>query len=97
MKSRCLDPLVSVPVVKPVCRACQTFAPDCLAPVGDGALPMCWLCAHHVVDHGAEVDAAVHGECDCAPQDIYPWRALGRTDEEREARLASAANRRAGR
>ncbi len=57
------------------CRACRTFAPECLVPVGDDALPMCWLCAHHVIEHDVALQAAHSAECDCLPQAIYPNRA----------------------
>jgi hypothetical protein len=53
----------------------MTFAPECLVPVGDTAVPMCWLCAHHVVEHGTPLNDAPEAECDCMPQDIYPHRA----------------------
>lgn len=56
------------------CRACKTFAPECLVPVGDLAVPMCWLCAHHYVDHDVPLGQAHAAECDCMPHDIYPGR-----------------------
>ncbi len=75
MKSS-LTPFVAPVVEKPVCRACGTFSPDCLVPVDEGALPMCWLCAHHVVDHGSAVSAAHVGECECSLEEIYPPHVL---------------------
>lgn len=63
------------PRPKKACAACNTFAPECLAPVSDTAVPMCWLCAHHVVDHDVPVTEAYKAECDCPPHEIYPGRA----------------------
>lgn len=59
------------------CVACKTFAPEVLVPDGDAALPMCWLCAHHVVDHGSSLQGAPSAECECTPQEIYPTRGPG--------------------
>lgn len=58
------------------CVACQTFAPECIVPVGDASAPMCWLCAHHVVEHNVPVSKAYNAECECLPQAIYPHRAF---------------------
>lgn len=60
--------------VKDACGACGTFAPECLVPVGELAVPMCWLCAHHVVEHDAPLAAAHCAECECTPREIYPHR-----------------------
>lgn len=57
-----------------ICVACKTFRAECLVPVGDAAEPMCWLCAHHVVEHDADVCRASTAECDCTPHVIYPDR-----------------------
>lgn len=54
------------------CRACKTFAPEVLVPDGDEAVPMCWLCAHHVAEHGTPMEHAHEGECECLPAEIYP-------------------------
>lgn len=62
------------PVEKEVCAACETFTPELLVPVGDAAVPMCWLCAHHVVEHGTAPHHAHAAECECTPQEIYPDR-----------------------
>jgi hypothetical protein len=58
------------------CVACRTYAPECLVPMGDEALPMCWLCAHHVVEHDTAVEHAYCAECECTPQQIFPHRAF---------------------
>lgn len=63
------------PPEKQSCRACKSFAPEVLVPDGDEAVPMCWLCAHHVVDHDASMQAAPSAECECLPHQIYPHRA----------------------
>lgn len=77
-----LDDLERIPPPKPVakkpCMACKAFAAECLVPIGDGAVPMCWLCAHHVIDHEVPLHLAHSAECECAPQAVYPHRA----DEE---------------
>ena len=62
------------PVEKESCHACRAFAPECLVPVGEGAVPMCWLCAHHAIEHGADPSAAACAECECTPGEIYPHR-----------------------
>jgi hypothetical protein len=63
-----------VPVEREACHACKTFAPECLVPDGDEALPMCWLCAHHVIDHNTSIASAHCAECECTPREIYPKR-----------------------
>jgi hypothetical protein len=71
-----LDQLTVFPkpvvVEKPACDCCKAFAPECLVPMGDGAMKMCWLCAHAVVEHDVPVDSALHHRCKCSAQDIYP-------------------------
>lgn len=62
------------PVEKEACAACEAFAPECLVPVGDAAVPMCWLCAHHVIEHGTAPHHAHAAECECTPREIYPNR-----------------------
>ncbi len=64
------------PPEKQACCACETFAPEVLVPIGDAAVPMCWLCAHHVVDHDVAPHHAHAAECECTPQEIYPHRAF---------------------
>lgn len=72
MKTSDLHPFIQPVVEKPVCRGCKVFAPECLVPHGDGAIPMCWLCAHHVVEHDGDIDDAYTGECECLPSEIFP-------------------------
>jgi hypothetical protein len=67
-----------LPYEPPTCAACKAWAPECLVPIGDGALPMCWLCAHQVTAHSVELEMAAHGECDCPPSAIYPAHVLER-------------------
>ncbi len=77
MKSKSLQPFKEPPPPERVaCRACRTFAPECLVPVGDDAVPMCWLCAHHVTEHNAPPNAPLAVECKCPAHEIYPHRAL---------------------
>lgn len=70
----------------PVCAACKVWIPECLVPVGDGSKGMCWMCAHHVVDHLISVDRAGAAVCKCRKDQIFPRRVL----EEREAMLEAA-------
>jgi hypothetical protein len=75
MKSKTLQPFKEPPPpAREACWACQTFTPECLVPVGDEAVPMCWLCAHHVTEHDTDASAAHCAECACPPQAIYPHR-----------------------
>ncbi len=74
MKIAVLKPYAAPVVKKQACNACGTFAPECLVPVGELAMPMCWLCAHHVVEHDCLLADAFSAECDCMPHDIYPGR-----------------------
>lgn len=62
------------PVARKACVACGAFAAECEVPVGEGAAPMCWNCAHHVVDHGVPLHEAMTAECECTPDQIYPDR-----------------------
>ena len=59
----------------PACASCGVFAPECLVPIGDGEKAMCWICAHAVTEHGAEVGAPVV-DCGCSADAIYPPQVL---------------------
>ncbi len=68
------------PVPTPVCAGCKAFTPDVLLPDGPGhagAIALCWVCAHHVVEHGISVGAAQTGTCSCKPGEIFPRLANG--------------------
>lgn len=54
------------------CVACKAFKAECQVPIGEGSTAMCWLCAHHVVDHDTPVHEASTAECECSPSAIYP-------------------------
>lgn len=54
------------------CPGCGTFETVCLTPHGDGAVWLCWLCAHHVAHHDHPIDGSGVAECDCDPRVIYP-------------------------
>lgn len=58
----------------PLCAACQGMRAECVAPVGETSMPLCWLCAHHVVDHGVAPGLAMTAECECLPEEIFPDR-----------------------
>lgn len=82
MKTARLNPFREPPLrEKRSCSACGVFAPECLVPVGDVAKPMCWVCAHFVVEHESE---PVGATCSCPPSAIYP----GRADAEAPAKEA---------
>jgi hypothetical protein len=68
------------------CVACKAFVAECMAPVGEGSAAMCWLCAHHVVDHDVSLHEAAEARCECTPDQIYPERVI----KERAAQLANA-------
>lgn len=61
------------PPVK-ICVACNAFRAECIVPVREASAPMCWLCAHHVVDHERDLHEAMTAECECLPHQIYPDR-----------------------
>lgn len=83
------------PKPRRACEACKTFAPECLVPMGDAAVPMCWLCAHHVVEHDVPLTEAFRAECECGPHLIYPDRVLAvpPPDESAPAPTAREADR----
>ncbi len=64
------------PAPIPACEACGAFQPDCLVPDGEGALAMCWPCAHAHVDHGTELGKCAVHECECLPEAVYPEKVL---------------------
>jgi hypothetical protein len=75
VKLKSLSPFVPPPPREPeVCRACKVFTPEVLVPNGHGALPMCWLCAHHVVEHGTGISQAYAARCECSHDEIFPQR-----------------------
>lgn len=63
------------PEPKP-CAACKGMRAECVAPIGESSAALCWLCAHHVVDHECTLESAVTNECDCLPHEIYPGRGV---------------------
>lgn len=70
-KIEALSLFVPPPVAeKPSCTSCKTFAPECLV----AGKPVCWVCAHHVVEHHAALEHAYVGECACPAHEIYPGR-----------------------
>ena len=60
----------------PACAGCGAFQPDCLVPHGEGAIAMCWMCAHAHVDHGCALDDTAKHECECLPEAIFPERVI---------------------
>jgi hypothetical protein len=60
------------PPPKPVCAACKAWSPEVTVPAGEGAIDLCWLCAHHHVDHGVSLRQAPEAQCECTAAEIYP-------------------------
>lgn len=67
---------VPQPQPLPACVGCGAFQPECLVPDGEGALAMCWLCAHAHVDHQCALSTCADHECECLPEAIYPERVI---------------------
>ena len=59
-------------VERPVCASCGVMVPEVEVPLGDGSAQCCWLCAHGIVDHGAQLGYASGVDCRCTPEEIYP-------------------------
>lgn len=94
-KARDLSPFqLPPPPEPPTCVACRSFKPEVLVPHGAGAIGMCWLCAHHHVDHGVRLELAHSGECECLPTEIYPRSYFGPTAEAFEAARDAVLERR---
>lgn len=83
-----------VPPPPPTCVACKHWQPEVQVPEGSGSVGMCWLCAHHVVDHGATFAGAPHAQCECLPTEIYPRSFFGPNDEAFERRRDEILERR---
>lgn len=73
------------PPPAPVCPSCRTYAPECVVPGemfgrGGEAVPMCWLCAHAVTEHGGTIEDAYErvAACKCSGHDIYPADVISR-------------------
>lgn len=82
MKTFDLERVVTPPAPVPkLCVACKGFRAECVVPVGKASAAMCWLCAHHVVDHGCEPYRAMTAECECLPHQVYPGREPPTVDE----------------
>ena len=84
-----------------LCVGCRAF----VAEVRPGGRALCYVCAHHVVDHGVDPDAfasdgklklVVVAECECMPGDIYPddYLERGRAEMAAEETLMQKAARR---
>lgn len=54
------------------CESCHGFRPDVWVPNDDGgADPLCWTCAHAVLEHGMKLGGHIP-DCDCPATDIFP-------------------------
>lgn len=71
------------PSLAPSCPGCRTMIPECLMPAQmldaraddyEPPTPVCWLCAHLIVKHGATLATAleVMVGCRCAAAELYP-------------------------
>lgn len=57
------------------CESCDVAADEqrlYQTPIGEGAVALCWACAHRVTEHGVEVSEAVAHDCGC-----YTWCRCG--------------------
>lgn len=89
--SRKLKPFrAASPQPKPSCAACGAFAPECMVPFDDDTMqPMCWQCAHQVVDHGQRMTDAPSRTCKCKLEAIYPEAVvLRRRENARDTKTA---------
>ncbi len=74
------------PPPKTVCFACKLWTPECWVPLPDalgGSQPMCWICAHYVVEHDMAPEHAHCGECEHTPAEIYPQSVLAARGQRR--------------
>ena len=93
MKARDLPRVEAVkPPPVPVCAACKVFRPEVLVPYDDGAVECCYLCAHHIAEHGCKLEEAVECECECLPTEIYPRSHFGDKFEERRDAVIARRN-----
>lgn len=69
---------INKPVARPVksCVACKAFAAECIVPIGEASAAMCWICAHHIIEHECRITEAGSAKCKCPPHKIYPDRAV---------------------
>lgn len=59
-----------------MCCGCDAFKAEVLVPHGEGAIAMCWLCAHAHVDHEVPISKCLGHECECPPEAVYPERMI---------------------
>lgn len=80
MKIEALLPFVEPPPPpRTVCFACKLWTPDVWVPLPaalGGQQPMCFICAHHVIEHDMAPEHAQCGECEHTPAEIYPASVL---------------------
>lgn len=72
MRARHLHAVKPKVIAVAVCCGCKEFRPDCQVPNGDGILLMCWICAHHFIDHEQPLHKLLHADCECLPEAVYP-------------------------
>lgn len=86
MKSHGLERFVAPPPTPaPTCAACKAYRPEVVVPLGEGALELCWLCAHHHVDHGVPLSECAEAQCEHTGAEIYPREYLALRQCEKEA------------
>lgn len=71
-----------------VCASCDTFQADIMTPVGDGAIALCYVCAHFVAVHGVTVKLAFTKTCACDREEIYPAHVVARYDAIKRGTVA---------
>lgn len=83
LRARCSLKVAALPrfpapiaIDAPECASCRTFRPDVMVSTTSCThAALCWICAHHVVEHDTSVAHAHVGECECPPEKFYPDRA----------------------
>lgn len=62
-----------------MCPGCRAFRPEVNTPVDDGAVELCWHCAHHATAHEHRpIETAWQAVCTCSANEIYPAGHAGR-------------------
>lgn len=68
-----------------MCEHCKAFVAKCEAPYGEGAVSLCWLCAHDVVFHNAELGVLSDTPCGCKRSEVYPEHVIENLDRALDA------------
>lgn len=76
------------------CEACGAFVAEVVAPVGDGAVDACWMCAHliavHEVPLARVLDSYEERLCHCEKHEVFPPDVIARRNALLEQSNAGA-------